>query len=93
MEVALDVAAEQAANDGNIGNDDKTIRTNSSKAAESFLEEFPYAKIVVIIDTHCLENGFFVWRGNSRKTYEACPLLAVSLMCCRFPLPSRLSRS
>lgn len=32
------------------------------------------AKIVVIVDTHCLENGQFVYKGNLKepKSYEAC---------------------
>ena len=39
--------------------------------ANTFLEEHPAAKIVVIIDTHCLKNGAFVYEGHSSPTYEA----------------------
>ena len=46
--------------------------------ANTFLEEHPAAKIVVVIDTHCLENGAFVYEGHSSPTYEACELKAVS---------------
>ena len=45
---------------------------------KTFLQEHPMAKIVVIIDTHCLENGAFVYTGSSPGTYEACSLKTVS---------------
>jgi len=47
-------------------------------AAKRFLKAYTMAKIVVVIDTHCLENGFFVWEGDSPTTYAACSLLEVS---------------
>jgi hypothetical protein len=42
--------------------------------AVEFLQSGLAVKIVVIIDTHCIENGRFVWRGDSPANYEACSL-------------------
>ena len=46
--------------------------------AEKFLMTYPMVKIIVIVDTHCLENGYFVWTGDSPEDYRACSLLEVS---------------
>jgi hypothetical protein len=43
-----------------------------------FLDTHPTAKIVIIIDTHCLENGAFVWRGCDPVSFEACYMPEVS---------------
>ena len=45
--------------------------------AQKFLESRPTAKIVFIVDTHSLENGYFVYTGDSPTTHEACTLLEV----------------
>ena len=47
--------------------------------ARDFLAENPMAKILVVLDTHSMENGSFVWKGNSPPSYEGCSLLEVSL--------------
>jgi hypothetical protein len=48
--------------------------------AGDFLDCHPTAKIVVIIDTHCLEEtGGFIYKGNTPDTYEACSMEEVSL--------------
>ena len=53
--------------------------TETSNEAETFLKRHRTAKIVVIIDTHCLdENGAFVYTGHSPDTYKACLLPEVS---------------
>lgn len=59
---------------------------DSLKAIKSFLETYSAAKIVIIIETHCIENGRFVWKGESPTTYEACPLIEVSLVCILYEL-------
>lgn len=79
MEVALDTAAQQAADDEGY-RADNIITTDTSEAAEDFLQEHLMAKIVVVIDTHCLENGFLLWRGTTADDYKACTLLEVSTM-------------
>ncbi|KAF9646686.1 hypothetical protein BDM02DRAFT_3188658 [Thelephora ganbajun] len=43
--------------------------------AERFLGTHSMAKIIIVIHTHCLNNGFFVWTGDSPETYHACSLL------------------
>lgn len=46
----------------------------------AFLKKYPTAKIIVVIDTHCLqESGTLLWSGNSAETYESCTLLGVSM--------------
>jgi hypothetical protein len=42
--------------------------------ATAFLDRYKSAKIVVIVDTHCLEGGFFVYTGSSPADYLACGL-------------------
>ena len=37
------------------------------------------AKIIVVVDTHCLENGSFVWTGDRPTAYEGCSLLEVCI--------------
>ena len=48
--------------------------------AVKFMERNETAKIIYVIDTHSLENGFFVWTGNEPKNYEACSLDEVSMV-------------
>lgn len=60
----------------------------SALEAERFLENHPTAKIVVVIDTHCLENGHYIYRGNNvDKDFEACQITEVSVMGCVIPSP------
>jgi len=83
MDVALDVDAKLVTGDGDGDDvDDPMIRTKSSLAAEDFMKEFPTAKIVVVIDTHCSESGFFLWKGDRNGDYETSPLLPVSVKRC-----------
>jgi hypothetical protein len=47
----------------------------------SFLKKHPTAKIIVIVDTHCLqESGEFIWSGGGQTDYGLCTLLSVSWM-------------
>jgi len=63
------------------GPDDRNDRhyrtTRDRTAAESFLNRHPTAKILFIVDTHSLENGFFIYAGDSPQDYLACSLLEV----------------
>ena len=47
--------------------------------ARDFLAKNPMAKILVVLDTHSMENGSFVWKGNTPPSYEGCSLQEVSL--------------
>ena len=49
-----------------------------TEAGEQFLKAQATANIVVVIDTHCIENGFFIYKGDSPENYAACSLLEVS---------------
>ncbi|KAF9642992.1 hypothetical protein BDM02DRAFT_3192357 [Thelephora ganbajun] len=49
--------------------------------AKAFLARHSVAKIVIIIDTHCLENGAFVWTGDSPENYQACTLQEILKDC------------
>jgi len=59
-------------------NDKFFKRSKDTSLAENFLKKHKAAKIIVIVDTHCLENGYFVWTGDSPQDYRACSLLEVS---------------
>ena len=63
--------------DGN-GKQRKTPKDTSP--AEQFLVAHSAAKIVIIIDTHCSENGYFVWTGTGDNDWKACSLLEVSML-------------
>jgi len=80
MEVALDVNKTPLDNNDNNDNDGTVTVTRSSRAAERFLADFPLARIVVVINTHCSESGFFLWTGDSKGNFETTPLLPVSTM-------------
>ena len=77
MEVALDTDAKPAT-DNNVYINSDTETSDSSKHAEKFLKEHSSAKIVVVIDTYCLDWSFFVWKGESAAGYSACWLAEVS---------------
>jgi hypothetical protein len=51
---------------------------DTSKGVANFLTKYPSARIIVVIDTHCLDNGYFVYTGTSPATYLACSLQEVS---------------
>ena len=61
--------------------------SSPSSTAELFFKRHPTAKIIVVIDTHCIENGGFVYAGNSPQTFQACLLPEVSVHpdCLRLP--------
>lgn len=46
----------------------------------AFLTGHPTAKIIVIVDTHSIqETGTFLWNGTRAEDYESCSLFAVSI--------------
>ncbi|KAF9781509.1 hypothetical protein BJ322DRAFT_1022923 [Thelephora terrestris] len=64
--------------------DEKDEHLTGSQAtadAIEFLEASPYAKILVIIDTHAAENGYFVWAKDANGDYQACSLLEILQDC------------
>ena len=60
-------------------NDELFEKSHDTSFAEGFLKAHPMAKIIVIIDTHCLDNGTFVWKGATPTEYTSCTLLEVRL--------------
>jgi hypothetical protein len=43
-----------------------------------FLARHPTAKIIIVLDTHCLsENGAFIWKGHSAETCLFCRMKEV----------------
>lgn len=61
-------------------NDELFASSNETAQAIKFMKKHPLAKIVVIVDTHAAENGFFVWVGDTPDDYRACSLLEVGVM-------------
>ena len=57
----------------------KTKRHCPADEAGNFLDQHTTARIVVIIDTHCLEEtGAFIYKGSTPDSYEACCIEEVS---------------
>jgi hypothetical protein len=63
-------------------NDQKFERSKDTSLAERFLMSNDGARIVVVVDTHCLDNGRLVWTGTSADEYRACSLFEVSSILC-----------
>lgn len=59
--------------------DSKFSRSKNTSIAESFLNNHPTAKIIIIVDTHALENGYFLWAKDSVDDPCGCSLLEVSV--------------
>ena len=69
---------ERSVNGSPVDPNDKNFeKTHDTSYAERFLEAHPMAKIVVVVDTHCLDNGTFVWKGATPSEYTSCTLLEV----------------
>lgn len=62
------------------GNDSRFTWSNDTSPAEQFLIDHKSAKIVVSIETHSADNGFFVWSGSTTDNYRACSLLEVTVL-------------
>lgn len=65
------------------GNNSEALNSNFARSkdmslAEKFLGDHQTAKIVMIIDTHSADNGYFIWTGDTAESYRACSLLEVS---------------
>ena len=56
-----------------------TTWSDDTSLAEEFLLNHKSVKIVVAIDTHSADNGYFVWTGSTADTYHACSLLEVTM--------------
>lgn len=63
---------------GSGANDEHFKKSKDKSIPEKFLKKHKTAKIIVVLDTHCIDNGFFVWSGTSEDNYRACRLLEVS---------------
>jgi len=61
-----------------LGDDNYDV-SDERDAAIEFLKARPTAKILVIIDTHCLENGYFTYVGDDAVSLQGCSLLEVCL--------------
>lgn len=49
--------------------------------AVKFLEHFRMTKIIIVLDTHSVNNGVFIWKGSSsdQKSLETCYMLEMSV--------------
>lgn len=73
-EGAEDEARDEARDkdEGDSGSND--VVTTTGDAAVNFLKNHPAAKIVVVIDTHCLDTGRFAWDGDGPGSYQSCTM-------------------
>jgi hypothetical protein len=76
MDVSLEaVAADSDAPKKKKGKGKKTDNDQAPIAEfVEFLEKYETAKTAIVVETHCLENGTFVWRGDEPANYPACSL-------------------
>ena len=65
----------------NSANDSLYEVTQDLPVPETFLEFHLTAKIMFIVDTHSLDNGSFVFKGEDAVSYEACLLYEVDPLC------------
>jgi hypothetical protein len=52
---------------------------NPLGVVSAFLKRYDTAKIVFILDTHCGDNGRFVYTGRRPEQYKMCSLIEVTL--------------
>ena len=67
--------------DGRTNDPQRRSGTAPHPEVTAFLDQYPTAKIVVVIDTHCLqESGAFIWTPGTEAnpSYEGCSLWEVS---------------
>jgi len=62
-----------------LGPDDSIKAHRRFREVAEFFRQHETARIIVVIDTHCLENGVLVYEGSSPETYKACLLPEVSI--------------
>ena len=67
------------------GNDEDVVHMevpNPEEAALNFLSRYPTAKIIIVVDTHSVENGAFAWTSNpnNRKDVKTCYLYEVKIL-------------
>lgn len=60
--------------------DDAFEVIEDSSAAMEFLERHPSGLLLLAIDTHSLDNGFFTYTGNDPASLMGCGLLEVRLI-------------
>ena len=72
LEVDLNALSKPKGFDGN----GKKL-SGATGVAVDFLKRFTSAKLVVVIDTHCGDNGFPVWKVRGGE-YQTCSLGEVS---------------
>lgn len=57
----------------------KIVRT--MKDIEAFLKRYPTARVLVVVSTHSLDDGYFVWKGSTRlRRFEGCHLGPVGVL-------------
>lgn len=81
--IHIQVMLVERAVDGSDGTnyDAGVTHSNDTSLAERFLSDHESAKIVVVVDTHSVDNGYFVWTGASAESYRACSLIEVCWLC------------
>lgn len=57
----------------------KAAKEDPVQQVIDFLTQWDTAKIVVIVETHCIESGKFIWTGDAPVNYESCWLQEVKI--------------
>lgn len=82
MDVALDTGKDQTpVATVQKGKGKKKSSADDEAVGEvlEFLTKWESAKIVVVVETHCLDTGVFVWKGDEPANYQTCSFLEVSI--------------
>lgn len=71
-------------NDLNTGDSDEPLQQKLPETfpeIDNFMIQHPSAKIVLVVDTHCLQDsGAFICSGDGPKSYAPCTLWEVSAL-------------
>lgn len=79
LDITLGGEGDAASEEDGEGGDSKSSVNDEARAAR-FLTSHRSAKILVVVDTHCLDIGAFVYEGHSATTYEGCSLPEVGVL-------------
>lgn len=79
MDVSLQMSVNEPAPPKKGKKKAKAPEEDPVKQVMAFLTQWDTAKIVVVVETHCIESGKFIWTGDEPVNYESCWLEEVGV--------------
>lgn len=77
MDVSLQISVNEPAPSKKGKKKAKAPEEDPVKEVMDFLRDWDTAKIVFVLETHCIESGKFIWTGDGPASYESCWLKEV----------------